>query len=255
MNTQITNLLRIAAFVWASASSVSFADPGCNCRDDEIHKALLPEPSTCCRWICTSTVESGTPVIGPETSVDVILGSIQCYADCRYIDSCEIPEPAPIIKHWDIESREDISGSVTQPSACWSNAEVVGFAIDVCDDIEAAGAVHDVAGYISINQNTFAGITPFDYTCNRCTDHDIEFYAIKQTNKGSWSKSVKKTWKTVPDCTPGPSCGASGGPTVVPCLPKLTCTVSRTTRTYSRVTLDQPCQCENPPCCGHVACP
>lgn len=176
---------RVSIVILALTASVGFADPGCNCRDENIHKALLPAPSACCEWTSTSTVEFGTPLIGPSTSSDVILGSIQCYADCRFINSCDIPEPTPIIKHWDIESREDISGSVTQPSACWSNAEVVGFAIDVCDDINAAGAIHDIAGYISINQNTFSGITPFDYTCNRCVDHDIEFYAIKQTNKGS----------------------------------------------------------------------
>ncbi len=243
----VASFLTFSTIFWASTAIGQV----CPCENGAMHGTSLPEPGLRCMWFERTRVSIPTKVISHPKKRKTILATETCEADCRLITGCVIWEPH--VWNYNAEGRETISGSVTQPDVCNPAGTVVGFAIEVCNKIGAGAAVRDVAGYISIDSNTFSGIAPWSHSCAQCMNREDEFWSETESVDGKLSRTVKITWESVPEFV-GNSC-SDETPTTSQVCPIIKCSVSRTVKTFHRVVYNEHCSPDAPELCGIEVCP
>ena len=157
-----------------------------------------------------------------------------------------------------MEMREDVSGSVTQPSACYPVAAIVGFAVEVCGRINAESAIHEVGGVVIIASSSFSGSQLVEHDCAQCLDRRDLFIERKKSVSGTYSESVKYYWHAVAAAFPHGPCNDAILETEINCG-TIACSVTKSTKTFRILYSNKPCCTTppgvNPPCCGQEVCP
>jgi hypothetical protein len=180
----------------------------------------------------------------------------ECNPQCRWF-TCE-EQYEPNTWTYNAEHREDISGSVTQPSSCHDVSEVVAFASAVCSVIGASGAISVQGGVVIISSSQFSGFEYIEYTCpSQCNKRLDVFKQRRLEVAGKRYKKSVKLWEHGPTCYPNIFCGDNEEWTTTVDCPGLACEVTVITKTFREPVFYPRCCQDAPgaqiPCCGRCA--